>query len=128
MPIYSANILKDILNSTRETIKNHIVDLVKEVYYQKHNDYPNWDEDEVYTLDMRDLPEYASILVEITDTYDEYNTYERYPINEYIVTLDDDLFFYPAELGDEFHYKEISTDDLVCLYEHLYEVKDKLAR
>ena len=124
----NTNFITDLLNSTRETIKNNIVELVKEIYYQKHNDYPNWVENEVYTIDVRDLSEYVSILVEITDSYNEFPTYERYPINEYIVTLDDDLFFYPAELGDEFHYKEITTDDLVCLYEHLINVRGSLAR
>lgn len=119
-------IINDLILSTRETIKNNIVELVKDIYYQKHNDIPNGDE--VYTLDVRDIPEYATILVEIKNGSDEYTTYERYPINEYIVTLDDDLFFYPAELGDEFHYKEIKTDDLANLYKHLYMVRHLLAR
>jgi hypothetical protein len=79
-------------------------------------------------LDVRNIAEYASVLVEITSSCDEYNTYERFPIWEYIVTLSDDLYFYPAELGDEFYWEEVSTDDLVLLYTHLLKHKDTLAR
>lgn len=129
------NFLEYKLDQTRKDIKKEIVELVKEIYYLKHNDYPqmfndaNGDADyyDNWIIEVRDLSEYASVLVEITSSDDDYNTYERYPIWEYIVTLDDDLYFYPAELGEEFHWEEINTDDLMGLYNHLFNNKSRLA-
>lgn len=130
------NIVEQKITLVREEIKDAIIALVKETYYAIHNGTPQMVKDadgdddyyEDWRIDVRNIAEYASILVEITSTYDEYNTYERYPIWEYIVTLDDDLYFYPAELGDEFYWGEVSTDDLVALYTHLLKHKDALAR
>lgn len=130
------NIVEQKIILVREEIKDAITALVKEIYYAIHNDTPQMVKDadgdddyyEDWRIDVRNIAEYASILVEITSSYDEYSTYERYPIWEYIVTLDNDLYFYPAELGDEFYWKEVSTDDLVLLYTHLLKYKDTLAR
>lgn len=129
------NFLEYKLDQTRKDIKKEIVELVKEIYYLKHNDYPQMVKDdngddgyyENWIIDVRDLSEYASVLVEITTSNDDYHTYERYPIWEYIVTLDDDLYFYPAELGEEFHWEEVNTDDLMGLYNHLFNNKSRLA-
>ena len=130
------NIVEQKITLVREDIKDAIIALVKDTFLQIHGDMPQMvkDEDgdadyyENWRIDVRDIAEYASILVEITSDNDSYNTYERYPIWEYIVTLDDDLYFYPAELGDEFYWEEVSTDDLVLLYTHLLKNKDTLAR
>ena len=121
------NIVEKKIALVREEIKNEIVNLVKEKFIAIHGDTPQMvykeDGDADWRIDVRNLPNYASVLVEITSSYDEYVSYERYPINEYIVTLDDDLYFYPTELGDDFHWSEINTDDLVALYTHLLSVK-----
>ena len=130
------NTIEKKITLVREDIKDAIVALVKDTFLQIHGDTPQMVKDadgdddyfEDWRIDVRDIAEYASVLVEITSTYDEYNTYERYPIWEYIVTLDDGLYFYTAELGDEFYWEEVSTDDLVALYTHLLKHKDTLAR
>ena len=130
------NIVEQKITFVREQIKEEIINLVKETFIAIHGNVPkmvvNEDgEDDYYEnwrIDVRDIAEYASIMVETTSSHDDYNTYERYPIWEYIVTLDDDLYFYPAELGDEFYWEEINTDDLVSLYTHLLNHKDILAR
>jgi hypothetical protein len=130
------NIVEQKITLVREDIKDAIIALVKETYINIHGNIPKMVKDadgdddyfEDWRIDVRDLPEYASILVEITSDNDSYNNYERYPINEYIVNLSDDLYFYPAELGDEFYWEELSTDDLVLAYTHLLKSKDTLAR
>lgn len=130
------NIVEQKITLVREEIKEEIINLVKETFIAIHGDAPQivYDEDrdadyyEDWRIDVRDIDEYASIMVETTSDNDEYNTYERFPILEYIVTLSDDLYFYPAELGDEFYWEEINTDDLVLLYTHLLKHKDTLAR
>lgn len=130
------NTIEKKITLVREDIKDAIVALVKDTFLQIHGDTPQMVKDadgdddyfEDWRIDVRNIAEYASILVEITSSCDEYNTYERFPIWEYIVTLSDDLYFYPAELGDEFYWEEVSTDDLVLLYTHLLKHKDTLAR
>ena len=130
------NTIEKKITLVREDIKNAIIALVKDTFLQIHGDTPQMVKDadgdndyyEDWRIDVRDIAEYASILVEITSDNDSYNTYERYPINEYIVTLSDDLYFYPDELGDEFYWEELSTDDLVLAYTHLLKNKDTLAR
>lgn len=125
------NIAEKKIALAREEIKNEIVNLVKEIFIATHGNIPqmvykedgNTDYYEDWRIDVRNSPNYVSILVEITSSYDECLSYERYPINEYIVTLDDDLYFYPTELEDEIHWKEINTDDLVALYTYLLGVK-----
>ena len=130
------NIVEQKITLVREEIKEEIIHLVKETFIAIHGTLPKivYDEDrdadyyEDWRIDVRDIDEYASIMVETTSDNDEYNTYERFPILEYIVTLSDDLYFYPAELGDEFYWEEINTDDLALLYTHLLKHKDTLAR
>ena len=130
------NTIEKKITLVREDIKDAIIALVKDTFLQIHGDTPQMVKDadgdddyyEDWRIDVRDLSEYASILVNVTSMNDELPTYERFPIWEYIVTLSDDLHFYPAELGDEFYWEEISTDDLVALYTHLLKFKDTLAR
>lgn len=130
------NIVEQKITLVREDIKDAIIALVKETYIKIHGNIPKMVKDadgdddyfEDWRIDVRDLPEYASILVNVTSINDELPTYNRFPIWEYIVTLSDDLYFYPAELGDEFYWEELSTDDLVSLYTHLLKYKDTLAR
>lgn len=128
------NAVEQRIYNERCIIKDEMVYLIKMIYLDIHKDSPqmvkNGDGDDDYfedwRIDVRNIPEYASVMVETHSTYDDYSTYERYPIWEYIVTLDDGLYFYPAELGEEFYWEEVSTDDLVKLYTHLLNVRGRL--
>lgn len=122
------NVVEQRITNERNIIKDEMVYLIKMIYLDIHKDNPQMVKDadgdddyfEDWRIDVRNIPEYASIMVE-----SEYAC-ERYPIWEYIVTLDDGLYFYPAELGDEFYWEEVSTDDLVKLYTHLLNVRGRL--
>jgi hypothetical protein len=122
------NLIEQEITFVREQVKDAIVRLVKEIYLAIYKVPPQMVKDENgeddyfedWRINVSRIPKYVTILVDATN--------ERLPIWEYIVTLDDDLYFYPAEIGEEFHWEEITTDDLVSLFTHLLNHKDILAQ
>jgi hypothetical protein len=122
------NLIEQEITFVREQVKDAIVRLVKEIYLAIYKVPPQMVKDENgeddyfedWRINVSRIPKYVTILVDATN--------ERFPIWEYIVTLDDDLYFYPAEIGEEFHWEEITTDDLVSLFTHLLNHKDILAQ
>ena len=53
--------------------------------------------------------------IAIGDSSDNY-TVEKWAINEYRVSLDENLFFRCGDNDDEFHFSEITTEELVEIY------------
>ena len=105
--------MKKQLNDFRQKVKNNICTLLVKLYVEEHHEMPNWEEEEEIVLDEKQAG-YSSAYINSEGWGLEENS-----INKYKVTLDNNLFFvygaydYPQEIC----WDEISTDDLVNIYE-----------
>ena len=120
-----ANITQQLADF-RMSLKNELSSLLENIYINKYGQQPNWQEGEEIVIDDSTLPTYR-ISVEVGDIHSSDNcTVEKWDINEYRVSLDENLFFRCGDNNDEFHYDEISTDELVEIYsllkKYLYNV------
>ena len=108
--------LEKQLNEFRNTIKNEIVNLIVEIYKYQYDELPNWEEEEEFVIYDDKLPTYR-ISVSVGDIYSSDNfSIEKWTINEYHVTLDNNLYFHCGDNNEEFHYGEVSTDELVEIW------------
>ena len=108
--------LEKQLNEFRNTIKNGIVNLIVDIYKSQYSELPNWEEEEEIVIYDDKLPTYR-ISVSVDDTYSSDNfSIEKWAINEYNVILDNNLYFYCGDNNEEFHYGEVSTDELVEIW------------
>lgn len=120
-----ANIIQQLADF-RMALKNEISDLLSNLYIKQYGQQPNWQEGEEIVIDDSNLPTYR-ISVEVDDTYSSDNcTVEKWAVNEYRVSLDENLFFRCGDDNDEFHYDEISTDELVEIYSLIKNYYDKV--
>ena len=120
-----ANLTKQLADF-REMVKNEITSLLENIYINQYGQQPNWSEGEEIVLDDSNLPTYR-ISVDVGDTYSSDNyTVERWAINEYRVSLDENLFFRCGDNNDEFHFSEITTDELVEIYSLIKNYYDKI--
>ena len=124
--------IKDMSNITQQladfrmALKNELSSLLENIYINKYGQQPNWQEGEEIVIDDSTLPTYR-ISVEVDDTYSSDNcTVEKWAVNEYRVSLDENLFFRCGDNNDEFHYDEISTDELVEIYSLIKNYYDKV--
>ena len=100
----------------RLTVKTAICQLLVDLYLQQYGQLPNQEDEEEIVIDDKNIQTYR-ILVECGDTYSNDNsTFEKWAINEYRVTLDENLFFRCGDGNDEIHWDEISTDELVDIW------------
>lgn len=109
------------LSEFRTNIKENICKVLVDIYKQQNNnELPNWEEDEEIVVDANQLPN-KSILLEVYCPNGE--VYEKQLINEYIVTLDYNLYVHCGEdeIENEIHWNDINTDDLVAILEVLNE-------
>ena len=105
----------------RMALKNELSSLLENIYINKYGQQPNWQEEEI-VIDDSNLPTYR-ISVEVGDIHSSDNcTVEKWTVNEYRVSLDENLFFRCGDNNDEFHYDEISTDELVEIYSLLKKI------
>jgi hypothetical protein len=110
-----ANIIQQLADF-RTALKNEISSLLENIYINKYGQQPNWQEGEEIVIDNSDLPTFR-ISVEVSDIHSSDNdTVEKWAVNEYRVSLDENLFFRCGDNNDEFHYDDISTDELVEIY------------
>jgi hypothetical protein len=114
--------IKDMANITQQladfrmALKNELSSLLENIYINKYGQQPNWQEGEEIVIDDSALPTYR-ISVEVGDIHSSDNCIvEKWAVNEYRVSLDENLFFRCGDNNDEFHYDEISTDELVGIY------------
>ena len=114
------------LEDFRMAVKNKISDLLTNIYINQYGQEPNWQDDEEIVIDDYNLPTFR-ILVEIEDlnSSDNYSV-EKLAINEYRVSLDENLFFRCGDNNEEFHSDEISTDELVAICKLLKNYYDKI--
>ena len=108
--------LEKQLNEFRNTIKNEIVNLIVDIYKSQYDELPNWEEEEEIVIYDDNLPTYR-ISVSVGDIYssDDFSI-EKWAINEYHVTLGDNLYFYCGDDNQKFHYSAVSTDELVEIW------------
>ena len=100
----------------KEMVKNEITSLLENIYIKQYGQEPNWKEGEEIVLSDDIFPTYH-ISVTIGDANSSDNcTVEKWAINEYRVSLDENLFFRCGDSNDEFHFNEITTDELVEIY------------
>lgn len=113
---------KKELDDFRCKVKEEICRLLREVYLELNDDLPNFEKDEEYVLenyDVADVDDNLFINVVIWNTYDEYSYNERQEVQRYIVTLDNNLFFICGDCDNEIEWGEVSTDELVAIYEFI---------
>jgi hypothetical protein len=110
-----ANIIQQLADF-RTALKNEISDLLSNLYIKKYGQQPNWQEGEEIVIDDSTLPT-LHISVEVGDLHSpDNNAVEKWNVNEYRVSLDENLFFRCGDNNDELHYDDISTDELVEIY------------
>lgn len=109
------------LHHFRANIKELICNLLTEKYKSQHNGLlPNWGNEEEIVVDDTDLP-IQNIIIKVTTQSGV--CFEEIPINSYIVTLDYNLYFKCGDEDDEYHWTEISTDELVSIHTMLEQNK-----
>lgn len=105
--------VKKELDDFRCKVKEEICRLLKEVYLDFENG-------EGYVLEKYDVADDDLFInVVIWNTYDEYSYNELQEVKKYIVTLDNNLFFICGDCENEIEWSEISTDELVAIYEFI---------
>lgn len=104
------------LHHFRANIKELICNLLTE----KYSLLPNWGNEEEIVVNDTDLP-IQNIIIKITTQSGV--CFEEIPINSYIVTLDYNLYFKCGDEDDEYHWTEISTDELVSIHTMLEQNK-----
>jgi hypothetical protein len=103
--------MRERLNQFRQEIKNNICNLLVQLYVSKYHEMPNWEEEEEIVLNTNDVG-----CAKIYLYFDNYGI-EEDSVLEYRVTLDNNLFFVSGNNCDEIEWSELSTDDLVNIYE-----------
>ena len=98
----------------KEMVKNEITSLLENIYIKQYGQQPNWKEGEEIVIPDDIFPTFR-VAIAIGDSSDNY-TVEKWAINEYRVSLDENLFFRCGDNDDEFHFSEITTDELVEIY------------
>ena len=98
----------------KEMVKNEITSLLENIYIKQYGQQPNWSEGEDIVLSDDIFPTFR-VAIAIGDSSDNY-TVEKWAINEYRVSLDENLFFRCGDNDDEFHFSEITTEELVEIY------------
>lgn len=98
------------LNNFRCEVKERICQLLTDIYREQHNgELPKWFDDEEIVVDDDDV---------------EYPMIEKWAINEYRVTLDYNLMFRCGEMNNEFEWTELTTDELVLIYDMIHKSYD----
>ena len=103
----------------RDLVKKNICKVLVDMYMiENNNQLPNWEEDEEIVINDSKLRTQTILLEVFTQSGD---VYEKQVINEYRVTLDDNLFFRCGddEIENEINWCDVSTDDLVSILDML---------
>ena len=118
--------IKTQLDSIRVTIKEHICNTLTGIFKHFNNgNLPNYEEDEEVLVEASQMALHLFVDMEVGNTYNSDTNIEKWEINDYVVTLDNNLFF--RVCGDnEIEWKEIPTDDLFNIASKLNEVLNNL--
>lgn len=106
----------EILERTREELKNFIVYEGKYIYNLTHELCPNWENGEDWAV------EFNPSLVVTLSVFDDWDTTidEKFVLNSIHISLDDNLFFWDAD-NEEHHYGELKIDELADIANILEE-------
>lgn len=112
------------LNNFRCEVKERICQLLTDIYREQHNgELPKWFDDEEIVVDDSTFTPTIRIGVVVDDDV-EYPMIEKWAINEYRVTLDYNLMFRCGEMNNEFEWTELTTDELVLIYDMINKSYD----
>ena len=101
----------DIIAQARSEIKDFITYETKYLYMLIHKQFPNWEKDEEYVIDIQDIFD-GKVKVTLNVFINEDETIkEQFELSKIKVTLDDNLFFTDIYL-EEYHYGELMIDEL----------------
>jgi hypothetical protein len=120
------NHIEQHLQNARETYKESIVTLVTLIYIKHNKVFPNWSEDEEISVENTELGSTGYISVEVSNTYDNSTSIERWSIEEYRVNVSGELFFWCNDTLEEIEWKDVATDELVTIYTRLYNYWEKI--
>lgn len=118
------NELNKVLNQTKEHITNYLTDIYK---HYNNGLLPNWEEEEEIVLTNEEI---GNITIEIeTDRFKNDDNViivekEKQVIEKFIVTLDYNLFFICDD--NEYSWEEVSTDELIGIFEFIRKKYKKI--
>lgn len=114
----------------RENLINEIRGMVKALYLKTYGEEPNFEDDEVYYLDLSDIPykrdrmRICRVSVDVYQSIGESNGCERQKI-EYIIIDDEGKMDFETEVNT-LPATTIKTDDLMGIYEFFSKALDEL--
>ena len=120
------NHIEEHLQKAREHYKENIVRLVTLIYIHHNGNFPNWEEDEEISVENSEIRSSSRISVEVTNTYDESTSIEKWLIEEYHINVNGDLFFWCNDTLEEVEWTNVATDELVAIYTRLYNYWEKV--
>jgi hypothetical protein len=112
------NVVKE-LSDFRSNVKVSINNLIMDIYKSEHNgQMPDFDSDEEFVVDhSKDKDDlHVYITMDEGNTYDDRISPMAVCIDRFIVTLDYNLYLYSNEDDYDCDWTEISTDDLVKIW------------
>ena len=118
------NELNKVLNQTKEHITNYLTDIYK---HYNNGLLPNWEEEEEIVLTNEEI---GNITIEIeTDRFKNDDNViivekEKQVIEKFIVTLDYNLLFICDD--NEYSWEEVSTDELIGIFEFIRKKYKKI--
>ena len=101
------------LNIFRNDIKECITKELIQIYLKEHNGiFPNFNDEQDFIIDSSNIPS-----IQICDKVESQSGtfFEMEYINEYIVTLDNNLYVKIGDYNEEMEWTDIYTDDLISI-------------
>lgn len=120
------NHIEQHLQNTRALCKESIVGLVTLIYIKHNGQFPNWENDEEISVENSELGSTGYISVEVSNTYDDSTSIEKWSIEEYRVNVSAELFFWCNDTLEEINWNDVSTDELVAIHTRLYNYYQKI--
>lgn len=114
------------LQNTRALCKDSIVGLVTLIYIKHNGQFPNWENDEEISVENSELGSTGYISVEVSNTFDESTSIEKWSIEEYRVNVSGELFFWCNDTLEEVEWTKVATDELVTIYTKLHNYWEKV--
>ena len=111
--------MNNIWGTQENCAKESIVRLVTLIYIKHNGQFPNWENDEEISVENSELGSTGYISVEVSNTFDESTSIEKWSIEEYRVNVSGELFFWCNDTLEEIDWNDVSTDELVAIYKAL---------
>lgn len=114
----------------RENLINEIREMVKVLYLKTYGEEPNFEEEEVYYLDLSDIPykrdrmRICRVSIDVYHSIGESDSCEKQKI-EYIIIDDEGKMDFETEVNT-LPATTIKTDDLMDIYSFFYLVMDEI--